>query len=85
MPRLVVPICVPAADAASRCASSSRCSLRISVTFSAIASVFGETSTPCAFELGDLLDEVMRVDDDAVADDGQPCPAARCRTAAARA
>src|SRR5579885_2327316 len=46
MPRLVVPMRV-AAPSASRSASSSRCSGRISVAFSAIRSLSGVTLIPC--------------------------------------
>ena len=46
MPRLVVPIFTASTFADSRWASSSRCSARISVTFSAIFRLLGETSMP---------------------------------------
>src|ERR1700753_1980683 len=50
MPRRVVPIAVIALED-SRSASSSRCSGRISVTFSAIRKFSGPTATPWLFSL----------------------------------
>ena len=48
MPRPVVPI-APLPDAFSRATSSSWCSGRISVTFSAMRRLSGVTVTPCSF------------------------------------
>ncbi len=71
MPRLVVPILAPSPAESSRCASSSRCRDRISGAFSAILKFAGEISTPWAAQPLDFLDEKMRIDDDAIADDRQ--------------
>ena len=46
MPRPVVPI-APLPEARSRITSSSWCSGRIKVTFSAMRKLSGETATPC--------------------------------------
>ena len=67
MPRLVVPIRRPEL-ALSRTMSSSRWSERISGALSAIRRISGVIDDALRGELFDLLDEVMRIDDDAVAD-----------------
>ena len=72
MPRRVVPILVPELEAASsRNPSSSRCSDRISAAFSAIFRLSGDDIHALRLELGDLGNEGMRIEHDAVADDRQ--------------
>ena len=68
MPRLVVPIFVPALPL-SRSASSSRWSERISVAFSATRRFSRVIETPCSARRADLAGERMRIEHDAVADD----------------
>ena len=63
--------CVSPRLADSRMASSSRCSDRISVTFSAIRRLSGVTVDALRRELVDLFDQRVRVEHDAVADDRQ--------------
>ena len=71
MPRLVVPIFVPRDEADSRWASSSRCSDRMSGTFSAILRFSGRDLDALAADLLDLVDEVIGVEDHPVADHRQ--------------
>ena len=70
MPRPVVPI-LPAPAAASRMTSSSLCSGRISVAFSAMRRFCGLTATPCCRSRSISLRQRPRIDDDAVADDAE--------------
>ncbi len=67
MPRLVVPI-LPAPAAASRSASSSRWSGRISVAFSAMRRLSRLIATPSASMRAISSAKRPRIDDDAVAD-----------------
>ena len=68
MPRPVVPI-APLPDAFSRATSSSWCSGRISVTFSAMRRLSGVTDDALPLQPLDLLDQRARIEHDAVADD----------------
>ena len=70
MPRRVVPMRVAAFED-SRIVSSSRCSGRISVVFSAMRRLSGVTVTPLRLEPFDLLDQRIRIEHHAVADDRQ--------------
>ncbi len=68
MPRRVVPMRVAAFDD-SRKLSSSRCSGRISVAFSAMRRFCGRDLDALPGKPLDLLDQRMRIEHDAVADD----------------
>ena len=70
MPRWVVPIAVAALED-SRSASSSRCSGRISVTFSATRRLSGLMATPWPLQFRDLVEKGLRIEHHAVADHGE--------------
>ena len=71
MPRFVVPIFVPRAEADSRWASSSRWSDRISGVVLGDLEIVRRHRDALAADLLDLVDEVIRIEDHAVADDRQ--------------